>query len=437
MNLNNKGQIIIIGAGLLIIAIFVLGFMGVIPGFKKSTGNDPNYPTGKIDLTVWGVGDPINAYSNIFKTYQDAHKNVRLSYVNFVSLDEYERELVNAFAEGRGPDIFMIDNTWLPEHVGKMSPAPITWLTPQMMAQLYPAVVTSDFVYQGSVYALPLNMDTLELFYNKDIFNAKGVIYPPTTWDDVLTVVPQTRTIGSDKKIQTAAIALGGARNVEYLSDILSALMLQGGSSINTPDGAGVRFDAAAQQALVFYLQFSNPINPSYTWNESFENSRQAFASGKAAMILDYREAEQDISQKNPFLNFDVAALPQLSPDKPALQTTFAHYSGLAVSRQASAADAYVAWDFLRWMNTTPGVVSLYLDQTKKFPALRSMIKEKLGTDDDVFARGALIAKTWKEANSNEISTIFKNMVSDIISGRVDVQRALRAAEEEITALYR
>jgi len=436
MNLN-KGQIIIIGSGVLIIAFFVLGFMGVIPGFRKSDGGDPNFPKEKVELVMWGVGDQLSAYSDIFKTYQDIYKNVRISYIEFASVDSYEQELVNAFAEGRGPDIFMIHNTWLLEHIGKMRPAPVTFLTSQTMAQLYPWVVSRDFVYQGGVYALPLNMDVLALFYNKDIFNVKGVVYPPATWDDVLKTVLATRTIGADKKIETAAIALGGAKNVENLSDILSVLMLQGGSSIVSASSGGVRFDSPAQEAVLFYLQFSNPINPYYTWNESFENSRQAFASGKVAMILDYRDALDELKQKNPFLNMGVAVLPQLSSQDPSLYTTSAHYYGLAVAKQTSASKAYVAWHFLKWMNTTPDINSLYLERTKKFPALLSLIQKQFGGDDDVFARGALVAKSWSQANSSATESIFQNTISDILSGRVDISRALRAAEEEITALYR
>ena len=34
------------------------------------------------------------------------------------------------------------------------------------------------------IYALPMAMDTLALFYNQDMLNAAGIPQPPATWSD-------------------------------------------------------------------------------------------------------------------------------------------------------------------------------------------------------------------------------------------------------------
>jgi len=427
MNLT-KQQAIIVGGVFIVVVVFVLGFLGVIPGFKKAPSGDPNFPQGKIELSLWGFGDTEQDFSDVFKAYQGIHQNVRIVYTSFPSAQVYERELVNALAEGRGPDIFMIENTWVNEHGAKMAPS--LGISPQALAQTFPDVVVSDVVRNGQTYALPLYMDSLALLYNKDLFNARAVLYPPQTWDDVISISKQLKELDATKKIQIASIALGGVSNISHVEDVVSVLMLQGGSSIARPDEfGGVRFDNAAQEAVSFYLQFSNPSSSSYTWNESFPNSRTAFADGSVAMIIDYHEALADIANKNPFLAVGTATLPQLNSRSPV---GYVRYKALTVSRQASAATQYVGWDFITFATTNTQANNIYLEKTKRLPALRSGITTALGTEDSPFMRGALIARSWPQNDASNTHDVFVSMLSDILSGRVDSSRALRAAEEEL-----
>jgi len=425
-----RQQVIIVGVVGVIVVVLVLGFMGVIPGIKKSgVEQDPNFPQEAVKLTVWGVdltGKERQAFIEIAKSYEALHKNVKASYTGFASFEQFEQALVDAFAEGTGPDVFMIDSTWVPKHKGKMLPADPRLATAATAQILFPDVVTKDFVADGQLYALPLDMDGLALIYNKDMFNARSILYAPQTWEDVLSVIPKLRMMEGAKQIKRAALALGGARNVAAMPDILSVLMLQNGSAINTKEG-GVRLDGPAQQAVTFYMQFADPINVYYTWHEGLEGSREAFAGERVAMIVDYAAALLNIRNRNSFLNIGVAPLPQVNADRPI---SFARYRGLAVSRQTR--QPYVAWDFVRFITTQPANSQMYLTATGQLPALKSMINTRLGEEKGSFLQGALIAKTWQQADSGATKSIFETMILDIAAGRLDVSRAVRAAESQL-----
>jgi len=41
-----------------------------------------------------------------------------------------------------------------------------------------------DFLYQGQPYASPLSINTLALFYNRDLLNEAGIVLPPVTWEE-------------------------------------------------------------------------------------------------------------------------------------------------------------------------------------------------------------------------------------------------------------
>src|SRR3989304_9385450 len=95
-----KQQLIFLGAvGIIILVFIVILFAG---GRKN---------TERINLTVWGVDDEL-AWDYAISRYQRLHPNVRIEYTELTE-DSYEKELINALAAGRGPDIFMIDNGWV------------------------------------------------------------------------------------------------------------------------------------------------------------------------------------------------------------------------------------------------------------------------------------------------------------------------------------
>jgi multiple sugar transport system substrate-binding protein len=431
----SRSQLIVIGAVGLIVILFVLGLLGIIPGFKKTATQDPNFPTGAVSLQIWGVGDDYAAFSDVIKGYAETYKNVKINYTKFDDSAAYQKELVNALAENRGPDVFMVHSSWVYQHWGKMYPASSLFLTPQAVSQLFPAVVSKDFVLSGNIFALPLNMDALALIYNKDIFNAKSIVFPPKTWDDFIAAVGKVREIDQNKKISLSAAALGAAYNIRNLPDILTALALQSGSIINNPNGDGVLFDDAFNRTVQFYTQFANPISPYYTWNESFDNSLAAFAAGKTAMILDYYGSLNEIKNRNAYLNYGIADLPQVNPANSSQVANRSSYWGLAASKQTL--NPYVSWSFIKYLTTNPSVISLYLGVTGKLPALLSMIQQNIGGDNDVFAREFLTARTWYQADPQATDAILRGMINDILSGKINIQGAIKAAEEAVNKLYR
>lgn len=434
----SKNQIIVIGAVGLVVILFIFGFTGIIPGFKKSTTGDPNFPTGSVKLEMWGVGDEPSAFNDVIKAYQGVHSNVKINYTKYDDPIAYQKELVNALAENRGPDIFMVNNLWVYGNWGKLYPASslpfASPLTSQVVANLFPAVVSKDFVLNNNVFALPLSMDALALIYNKDIFNAKGIVFPPTTWDEFVSDVTKIREIDQNKKISLSAAALGSAYNINNVSDILSTLAIQSGSVINNPSNDGVRFDDPFNKAVQFYTQFADPVSPYYTWNESFDNSISSFASGKTAMVLDYYSSLKDIKNRNAYINLGVAALPQVTLDNPSQIANWASYWGLAVSKQTQ--NPYVAWSFIQYLTTTPSVSTIYLMATNKLPALKSLIQQSFGGDNDVFVREFLTAKSWYQADPQAIDTTFRGMINDILSGKINIQSSIQAAQESINSLY-
>jgi multiple sugar transport system substrate-binding protein len=299
----------------------------------------------------------------------------------------------------------------------------------------YVDLVSKDVITNGRVMALPLFMDTLALYYNKDIFNANGVSRAPKTWVEVMEIVKRTTKTNAieTNQIDQHGIALGAGKNVNRASDVLSALMMQNGVSILDKDGKpsfGDKPDAV--RALQFYTDFANPTKDVYTWNTRSNYSIDAFAEGKAAMMINYSYHMATIKAKNPRLNFGVAPLPQVENCTVCKPVTYGGYWLLAVSKQSTSADT--AWRFARYMtNTAQG--RIYLEKTGYPPARKDLVQE-LQNDPriGVFASQALYADSWKQVDSRLVDRLFTDAIDGVVTGQDTADAALRRASKQLEA---
>ncbi|MFA5084110.1 MAG: extracellular solute-binding protein [Candidatus Paceibacterota bacterium] len=430
----NRNQKIIVSAVGVIILFLILVFLGVIPGLRRA-----NETKVKADMEFWGVYDQISVYRNVIEQFQTLHSGIRINYRQF-DPNTYENELINALAAGKGPDIFMIHNTWLPKHYDKISPLPQEKLSLTTYTDnLFPEVATKDFIYNEFIYAIPLSIDTLTLIYNKDIFNQSGVALAPTNWTELRNIIPSVRILDTTGKISRAGAAIGGsAKSINRATDLLSLLMLQAGAQMVDKDFTRATFNQSGSggispglDALNFYTHFTNPVNSDYAWNDALHYSLDAFAEGSVAMIFNYAYQLSYLKTKNPFLNFAVAPVPQNNQSEPV---NYANYWGYTVSNKSSHPD--LAWDFALLLTTNQANAESYLEETQKPPALRFLIQKYLNDPElGVFAKQALTAKSWLQIDSNRVETIFSDMIESVISGKQTAKSAIDQAEAQITQL--
>jgi len=251
-----KSRLIIIGVIGLVVILGLLIFFGILPGLRK--GGSGNATT---ELIVWGV-EPAAAMNEAAALLG---RSYRITYRQFSPLT-YEGELVDALAAGRGPDLFMVHASWIPKHFDKLTPIFAEQLSLRDFRTLYPTVIEQDFAPDGVIYALPLTIDTLALFYNRDLLDSAGIVAPPTDWTAFQDAVTRLRRLDAANRVVRAGAAIGGtSRNIAHLTDILSVLMLQTGASMVKADFSGAEFATRGVDSLQFYTKFANAAGPFYT----------------------------------------------------------------------------------------------------------------------------------------------------------------------------
>lgn len=425
MPLSKRQLLILAGVG----AVILILLAAIMLGRQR--------PGAGGELVVWGVIDSAEVYQEIFSNLEQ-RAGISATYLQKDILT-YERELINALAAGRGPDVMMIHNSWLGKHFDKLLPAPPEIVSPAAVHNLYPDVVTEDFVSGGQVWALPLSIDTLALFYNRDLFNQAGLAVPPRTWEEVLEIAPRLTRVDAVGALEQSAIALGTVNNIGHASDILAMLMMQFGSPIVDRQNLAAVFnrstdfaaDSAGQSALELYLRFANPAERVYTWNSEQIHSIDAFSQGTLAMMLSYAFEIPAVLEKGPFLDFDIAPLPQ--PRVRRDRVDYAHYWGFAVSRQSRNPSA--AWRFISLL-TGPESARMYLQKTGRPPALRALIQQNINQPTrGVFARQALTAKSWFQPDPAEVERIFLGMAESARRRELSAGEAVRRAVEQVNLL--
>jgi len=400
-------------------------------------------------LKIWGVWDNKDDFQQIIKKYHALHPNITIVYRR-LRPQNYEYDLLSAWAEGDGPDIFALPSVEIPQFFKKIAPEPTKIVLPYVFYQSsipgcskktdkvvqfrpskiltlaglkdkYPDVVFYDVVYpfrdnQGHtrkrIFGLPLSLNTLGLFYNRDLLDRANIPDPPATWQDFIKDTQLLTKYDKDRHIIQAGAALGTYQNVQNSLGIISLLIMQNGGSLN---GQGGNSFNRSLEALNFYLNFANPQSNVYTWNKQMPNSLQAFEEGKLAFYFGYPYEIKEIKAQAPNLNFEVAPVPQVDLSSP---TNYANYWIYSVYSRSPHQKA--AWDFLLFLSQKENAQT-YLKQAQEPTALRSLIKTQAQENPELapFVNQILTADGWHHYRDfNLIKEAWKNLFSHLVLGK-------------------
>lgn len=419
-----------------------------------------------VTITVWRVFDDDDTLKDAMNAYRELHKNVSFDY-RTLRYDEYQDELLRALAEGTGPDVFSIHNSWIGQYESLILPLPDSLTIPyseirgtikketvvtlkeeptmtiREIETNFVDAVADDVVrdYQPNpkeeaeerIFGIPYSVDTLALFYNKDLLNAAGIAEAPKTWEEFQDDVELLTTIGANDAIVQSGAAIGTSRNVERAFDVLSLLMMQNGTVMADSRGNatfGNELDdntLPGADAVRFYVEFADPLKSVYTWNADQPGSFDSFTSGKTAMFLGYSYHIPLIRARSPKLEFAVAPVPQISTGR---TVNYANYWVETVSK--STANPDWAWDFIQFAADADQVDS-YLAAAGKPTALRSLINGQLLDDDlAVFVGQLLTAKSWYLGNDASVAeAAFLDLIDATLAGG-ELERLIRDAQNKV-----
>ncbi len=396
----------------------------------------------KVTIKIWKPFVDTDKMQPIITAFQQKYPNVTIEYTK-KNIENYESDLLDALAARRGPDIYSINNTWLPRYIDKSSPAPDKLYTIKEYKDTYVDVLANDLIKDNKIYGTALWVDSLGLYYNKDLLGTAGIATPAKTWLELAQHVRRITRQGATGYFDRSGVAIGTNKNVNRGVDIVYLLMLQAGVVPWSADGSIPQFANPVTragnsvnpgiEAVNFYTSFSNPNTENYTWNENSDYSVDAFANGRAAYLYGYSYTRGQINSKAPNLNYDVTGVPQYNLSNPSVN--YANYFAEVVSNQSEVKDW--AWNFLKFA-TSKEVLDKYYNTDKEPSSRRDLIElQSQDTEIGVFAHANLTAKSFYKADEIKFDGIIAEMIDNIVLKGQPVDQALSQAQSKATTLTR
>lgn len=163
-------------------------------------------------INYWTVFNDVSQLRKYAAEYKKKKPYVTIN-IRQVRYEEFEDLFVNALADDVAPDIISVHTRELPKYAARLSsmPASVRVANVSVQGQFsketvvqpeqnpmptyrsiqsnYVSTVADDITIGGNVYGLPLAIDTLAIYYNKDLLDRAGVATPPKTWEEFFEAV--------------------------------------------------------------------------------------------------------------------------------------------------------------------------------------------------------------------------------------------------------
>ncbi|MEK7630671.1 MAG: extracellular solute-binding protein [Patescibacteria group bacterium] len=418
--MKNKVQIIAIIVSIIVIIASLIVF--------SSTGEPRPVGFGDVkEVIIWGVDDPM-LFEEAVEDYTDQfHKKV-----TYIEKDPrtFDRDLLEAIAAGESPQAIITSTDWIAKNRDKIAPPKQSIVRAEDVEMAFADLATIALVEhkkvenkpdEKTVWGLPLWIDPLVLFWNKDLFNQSLVAVSPATWHDFLSTSNKIKELGAGGTILRSGASLGRARNIPLHKEILALLLLQQGASLEEALFADTTNQGPISLSVLrFYTDYGKPGTAAYTWHGVLAEPRELFIEGKLGMMLDHYSYKKELEDKNPHRAFDISPVPQTQGGKLAY---VADVRAITIPKGASEQDA--AWAFARFLVSEPELKKI-ISRGVVVAARRDLIA--VDSLPEILKRSVLNAKSSFEQYPKENAPIIKEMIESIANGRLLPSEAVSEA---------
>lgn len=425
----SKFQVIVLGLFL----VFLIAGVAMFATYKGG-----NQQASLPNVIIWGTFPKDKFDSYVSKVNLTLQSQVSVSYTEFQP-ENFLGSFIAALARGNGPDAILVTADMILPSQDKLITIPYASYPQRSFIDQF-IDEARVYLYSDGIIGVPFVVDPLVMYWNRDMFNVAGIAKPPVYWDDFKNIIKRVSERDTNGNIIKSAVAMGDFSNVTNAREILGSILLQAGNPVTKHDATGLvestlnpNYTANPVPAVTYFTQFVDPANENYSWNRSWPESKNAFISGKLATYFGFASELYALRNKNPNLNYDVAAFPQ---DKDAVQVaTYGKLYGFSITKQSRIQTG--AFQVVS-MLASPQYISIISDEMYLPSVSRAVIAQ--GTKDEylsVFNKQALISKTWLDADPAKSKQVFGGMVQAITSGQKSIYQALTDAAGQHNVILR
>lgn len=409
---------------------------GAAEGSEAAAADPANYEvTEPITITWWHAleeqyTDTVEQIVNDFNNSQDLI-TVQAEYVG--SYSDVNEALVAAHAAGSGLPAITVANT--PYVAGYGAGGLTEDLTPYIEATGYDVEDFGDGMiaasqYEGKQVSLPFLISTQIMFYNKDMADEMGITMP-TTWEEMDTFMQEGTVKAADGSTETYATIIPGWDQWYFETFYLN----QGVKIINDDQ---VTTDLDSETAVAIAAKMKEWCDNGYAYwtgtaDDASSNMRNNFISGKALSVIHTTSLYDTYVDQCDF-EVGMAWLP-------GAETKNQEIGGcvLLIPAKNDQATKNAAWQFMQYL-CSKDVNMTWAEGTGYMPTRKSVLEteegqaflEKKPAFQAIFDNLDLINPRIQHAAWNQLTTIWKNSMAELIIEGGDVQEAMDQMAMEI-----
>ncbi|MGG1515980.1 sugar ABC transporter substrate-binding protein [Paenibacillus oryzisoli] len=294
----------------------------------------------KVKLAFWDMHTEAESkfFKDLVDEYNKSQDQVQIEYSTYDQASYTTTKLPTGFASGDGPDIYMIS----PGDFMKFAKSGLM----KDLTGDFPAGVKEDFLpasldavtYNGKIMALPFELETLGLYYNKEMLDKAGVAVPKT-WDELYAAAKKLTT---DK---VAGLIIPPDKG-PYFNFIWYPFLWQQGGNVLNADGTKSTFNTPeTAKALDFWGSFfKDGLSPKKLQLGPWEIDN--LGNKTAAMQIVGTWAINRIEEKYKDVPIGLAPIPTPAGGKAATDAGGWKMAVNGQSKHAAEAAKFVMWAF-------------------------------------------------------------------------------------------
>jgi len=225
------------------LALIMMLVLSLVPTASTSAREDVT-----ITYAIWD-NNQLPAHEQIMEAFMEANPGIKVD-IQVLTWGNYWEKLQPAVAGCAAYDVFWMNGPNFPVYASRGVLMNLQELVDagDVDLSVYPESLVHLYSYEGNLYGIPKDFDTIGLYYNVDMFDDAGVEYPTAdwTWDELKAAAEKLTRDGN----------WGIAATLEDQSNYWNLIYQNGGQVINEDGSAVLLNESAACDAIKFNYSF-------------------------------------------------------------------------------------------------------------------------------------------------------------------------------------
>lgn len=400
---------------------------------EGNAGGSSSSSNEKVTIKYWRHDNDaeVKALNQLIASFQKQYPNITVK-MEIIPYGDYETKIRTALAGGSAPDIMGVDGPFIASYAHQEAIIPLDdYFAQDGDLEDITKPVQESLTYNDKLWAAPLNDASVAMFYNKKLFQEKGIPFPSENPDEAWT---WEQVLDAAKKINDPAKGIVGwdpAWGIgpgEGSAFVKMSLLWQAGAELLSPDGKtadGYLNSPEGKRALTFFNDLYNGSKVA-----AKELPPESFESGKMGIMMNGPWHLPQLT--NNFPDFTDWAVAPLWKDK--MQVTPMGSWNMAITKQSKHPDE--AWKFVNWVTGKEGA-KVWYEITKNLPA-------RISTAEAFPELQEYPLNIWVKQSSSyakprpaspaypSISKAFTELFEEVALANKDIDDALNSAVEKI-----